>query len=204
MKRIPTSLLSKSTNGLVDAYLIDGVTRELLIPTELAWATLRIEAAKRLYASDGTVPQHFHWSWSSDNKSAKLNLLAYRCFGIECNDEMQGLMLVNTINSSRIQTQKNKPLVYVDYIENAPWNLKDCTTTPRYGAVGVRLIEAAIRFSLDEGFGGRVGLHSLPQAESFYENTCGMTRCEIDLRYEGLRWFELTEISAKNFLGDKS
>jgi hypothetical protein len=65
------------------------------------------------------------------------------------------------------------------------------------------LIEAAIRFSLNEGFDGRVGLHSLPQAESFYENVCGMTRGELDPLYEGLRWFELTSTNAKKFLGNK-
>ena len=70
--------------------------------------------------------------------------------------------------------------------------------------MGKRLIEAAIRFSLMEEFGGRIGLHSLPQSEQFYEKVCGMTRGEIDLRYEGLRWFELTEMNAKKFLGDKS
>lgn len=113
-------------------------------------------------------------------------------------------MLVNTTNCvSRLAATRGKPLVYVDYIETAPWNLKEFTTQPRYGGVGVRLIEAAVRFSLDEGFGGRVGLHSLPQSESFYENVCGMTRGEIDQQYEDLRWFELTAINVKKFLGGK-
>lgn len=203
MKRIPTSLLSKATNEPVDAYLVDGVTSDLLVQTEMAWAALRIEGARRVQASGGDVPEHWHWNWVK--KSAKIDLLAYRCFGIECDDEMQGLMLVNTINfASRLQDQRNKPLVYVDYIEAAPWNTKKLTSSPRYGAVGKRLIEAAIRFSFVEEFGGRIGLHSLPQSEQFYENACGMTRGEIDLRYESLRWFELTEVNAKKILGDKS
>jgi hypothetical protein len=201
MKRIPTSLLSKVTNEAVDAYLVDGVTSDLLFKTELAWAALRIENAKNTHANGGDVPEHWHWDWRK--KSAKIDWLAYRCFGIECDSAMQGLMLVNTINSSRLQDQKGKPLVYIDYIESAPWNAKEFHPTPYYGGVGVRLIEASIRFSLSEGFGGRVGLHSLPQSEQFYEKTCGMTRGEIDLRYEGLRWFELTTTNAKKFLGDK-
>ena len=204
MKRIPTSLLSKVTNKPIVAYLVDGVTHDLLTQTELTWAIPRIEGAQRVHAEGGNLPEHWHWNWANNNKFTKINLLAYRCFGIECDNKMQGLMLVNTINTSRLQNQKSKPLVYIDYIEVAPWNSKVLTTDPRYRAVGVRLIEAAIRFSLEEGFGGRVGLHSLPQAESFYENICGMTRGEIDLHYHSLCWFEITEVNAKKFLGDTS
>jgi hypothetical protein len=201
MKRIPTSLISKATSEPVTAYLVEAINRDLLVNTELAWATLRIEGAKRIHADGGDVPQHWHWNWS--NKSSKIDLLAYRCFGIECDNEMQGLMLVNTTNfASRMESQRGKPMVYVDYIEAAPWNVKELTAEPRYGGVGIRLIEAAIRYSLTEKFGGRIGLHSLPQSEHFYEKTCGMTRGEIDQRVEGLRWFELTAANAKKFLGD--
>ena len=202
MKQIPISLVDRSKNVPVAASLIVGVTRDLLETTELAWASLRIEGAKRLKAAGGNVPQHWHWDWL--RKSSKIDLLAYRCLGIECDGEMQGLMLVNMTNYvSRLEGQKGKPLVYVDYIETAPWNLKELATQPRYGAVGVRLIEAAVRFSVDEEFGGRVGLHSLPQSEPFYENVCGMIRGEIDQHYEGLRWFELAAVNVKKFLGGK-
>ena len=202
MKQIPISLVDRSKNEPVAASLIVGVTHDLLETAELAWASLRIEGAKRLKAVGGNVPQHWHWDWK--RKSPMIDLLAYQCFGIECDGEMQGLMLVNTTNHvSRLAGQKGKPLVYVDYIETAPWNLKEFTTQPRYGAVGVRLIEAAVRFSVDEEFGGRVGLHSLPQSEKFYEKTCAMTRGEIDLQYEKLCWFELTANNVKKFLGGK-
>ncbi|MFZ2724652.1 MAG: hypothetical protein WAX77_00185 [Methylococcaceae bacterium] len=203
MKRIPISLISNATKEIVEAHLIDGVTRDLVVQTEItSWSEPRLEAVKRLHANGIDLPEHWHWNWVK--KSTKIKLLAYRCFGIECNKEMQGLMLVNTIHSSRLQNQKGKPLVYVDYIEVAPWNLKVFNPSPRYAAIGKRLIESAIRFSLAEGFGGRIGLHSLPQSEWFYENACYMTCGEIDVRYEGLRWFELTESNAKKFLGDKS
>ena len=115
---------------------------------------------------------------------------------------MQGLMLVNTTNYvSRMDGQLGKPLVYVDYLESAPWNLKDLTPDPpRYQGVGIRLIEVAVRFSLEEGFGGRIGLHALPQAEYFYEKICKMTRGEIDRQYHDLVWFELTAADAKKFV----
>ena len=201
MKRIPTTLVSKATGEPVAAVLLSGVTRKVMEEVELAWASLRIEGAKRIKAAGGRVPEHWHWSWQ--RKAGYADLLAYHCFGVECDGEMQGLMLVNTTNAvSRATGHRGKPLVYVDYIEVAPWNSKALTESPRFGAVGVRLIEAAVRYSMDEGFAGRVGLHSLPQSEGFYEGTCRMTRGEIDMKYEGLRWFEFTGSGAKEFLGE--
>ena len=201
MKRIPTTLVSKATGEPVAAVLLSGVTRSLIDEVELAWASLRIEGAKRIKAAGGRIPEHWHWSWQ--RKAGYVDLLAYHCFGVECDSEIQGLMLVNTTNAvSRATGHRGKPLVYVDYVEVAPWNAKALTESPRFGGVGARLIEAAVRYSIEEGFAGRVGLHSLPQSEDFYGRTCRMTRGEIDMKYEGLRWFEFTGLGAKEFLGD--
>ena len=57
-----------------------------------------------------------------------------------------------------------------------------------------------MRASVDEGFHGRVGLHSLPQAEEFYEQKCGMTRIGVDPDYESLSYFELTQERAAEIL----
>ncbi len=93
-----------------------------------------------------------------------------------------------------------KPLVYVDYIATAPWNLRSLTDTPRYRGVGKVLIEAAITFSRDCGMGGRIGLHALPQAESFYRDTCGMTDLGEDANEYDLRYFEMDESQVAAFL----
>lgn len=58
--------------------------------------------------------------------------------------------------------------IYVDYLESAPWNLKNGVEPPRFLGVGTVLLIEAVRMSADAGFEGRVGLHSLPQAEAFY------------------------------------
>ncbi len=70
----------------------------------------------------------------------------------------------------------------------------------RYAAVGTRLVEAAVRLSLDEGFKGRIGLHSLPRSEGFYLRTCRMSAVERDLRKGNLLWCEFTPEQAKQFL----
>jgi hypothetical protein len=82
----------------------------------------------------------------------------------------------------------------------APWNLRVLSNTPRFGGIGVRLIEAAVRLSLDEGFHGRVGLHSLPQSEAFYRDTCWMVGLGADASYQDLPYYELTREQADEFL----
>jgi hypothetical protein len=114
---------------------------------------------------------------------------------------MQGLMMVKTAGcAARLPPDGGQPLVYVDYLEVAPWNLRALTNTPRFGGIGVRLIEAAVRLSRDEGFHGRVGLHSLPQAEAFYRDTCRMVCLGADASYENLPYYELTREKAAAFL----
>ena len=62
------------------------------------------------------------------------------------------------------------------------------------------LIATAVQLSLEEGFRGRIGLHSLPQAETFYATNCGMTDLGKDTKKEGLRYFEMTPAQAAAFL----
>ena len=60
---------------------------------------------------------------------------------------------------------------------------------------------AAITISLGEGFKGRIGLHSLPQADRFYRETCGMSDLGPDANYTGnLRYFEMTPDQASRFI----
>ena len=66
-------------------------------------------------------PESLHWNWSE--KAYELKLLAASGFGILCEKEWQGVMLTKTAPySARLPEDKGKPLVYVDYLETAPWN----------------------------------------------------------------------------------
>jgi len=199
MTRVRTTLIDKRLGEVVDATLVQGVSREIVDQTENRWEQPRLEGALQLSRAGESVPEHYHWNWK--RKSAQLELLAYDCFGIECEGVMQGLMMVNTTNHvARLEPDKAKPLVYVDYLESAPWNLKGLTSEPRFGAIGIRLFESTVRFSMAEGFSGRVGLHALPQSENFYTNACGMTRVERDPRLQNLWWYEITAGQAQVFL----
>lgn len=93
MSSVPAQLVRRKTGELVDALLHVDLHAAKLVETENEWGPLRRDAARRLLKAGHAdlVPRHWHWNWES--KSQKLKLLAYRCFGIECEGKMQGLMM---------------------------------------------------------------------------------------------------------------
>jgi len=199
VNRIQTSIIDRSTRQPVPALLIDDLSADNVNQIEEQWSGTRIAGAARLHQAGEAVPQHWHWDWR--RKSAKLRLLAYSCFAIECDNAIQGLMMTSTAKyRARLKPDVGKPLVYVEYLETAPWNVRPIVEEPKYGGVGIRLFEGAIRYSQSEGFHGRVGLHSLPQAELFYAETCGMTQLGPDSQIEDLSYFEFTRDQALEFL----
>jgi hypothetical protein len=113
---------------------------------------------------------------------------------------LQGLMAVLTQSRPATVTEGNVPVLYVDFLETAPWNLKGLHVRPRFLGVGTVLIAEAVLLSRESGWRGRVGLHSLPQAERFYDVHCQMTRTGPDPQYHDLVYFEYTEDMAAQLL----
>ncbi len=142
-------------------------------------------------------PQHAHWDWRRKHEATD-GLLVYQMLGVECDGQMQGLMLLQTAGVfSRIPGQANIGIMYVFFIATAPWNSPSVVVNPRYRFVGSVLIAAAIKISLDLGFKGRIGLHSLPQSEDWYARN--MTDLGIDLK-KNFRYFEMTPEQAEEFI----
>lgn len=147
-------------------------------------------------------PQSWHWDWQT--KIAQVEgLLAFGGFSVVCAGMTQGLMRVDLTRSARDPGQAGKALIYVDYLEVAPWNRSDLGQPPRYKGVGTALISAACALSAEEGFKGRIGLHSLPQSDSFYRDRCGMQDLGPDAEYQNLRYFEMTVEQARAFLEEE-
>lgn len=172
---------------------------------EKVWGPIRREGVRRLLRErgPGAVPQHWSWDWR--RKGGLLRLASYQAMAIFVGDEAQGLMIVEADrNRARLEPDVGRPLVYIDFIEAAPWNVKAIEAAPRYGGVGARLVEAAIRHSRELEFRGRIGLHALPQAERYYREVCGMTEMERDPRKENLRYFEMTVGQSESFLGEST
>jgi hypothetical protein len=183
-------ILEAASNQGVEASLIVDMERESVVAAQQAFTLF--------HSKNGGKPEHAHWDWSKKFQLTIDYSLTYRMLGIECGGQMQGLMLIASGKDCRIESQKGKNLVYVDYLSAAPWNSKATTATPTYKLVGKVLLQAAIELSLDEGFKGRIGLHSLPQSETWYVN-CGMTDLGIDADYQKLRYFEMTPEQAAAF-----
>jgi hypothetical protein len=120
-------------------------------------------------------------------------------FAVVCEKELQGLMVASDVKSARIQAQFGKPIVYVELLAAAPWNRSKIQRPKRFHGVGTVMMTAAVQLSIDLDYKGRVGLHSLPRAESFYQDECGMTPLGNDAAYGNWIYFEMTEKQAELF-----
>lgn len=144
-------------------------------------------------------PQDLKWDWNKKTAYAR-SFLGMRSFCIECDGQLQGMMQADCARrEARLDCQAGKPIVYVDFLSTAPWNRKELTQPHIYRGVGRILILAAIELSVTEEFQGRIGLHSLPQADDFYSQKCGMTPLGCDQRYQNLTYYEMTSEQAKEF-----
>ena len=188
------------------AQLLDAITERQLADWENEWVpALRnaMERPARTGADPRHRPQSGHWNWRRKVEALR-GMLARPGFSIVCGDLTQGMMIVDTTTRRcRIDCQKGQHLVYVKFVENAPWNRPELFNPPRYRGVGSILIRAAVARSEELEFHGRIGLHSLPQADRFYANTCGMTDLGSDSNYQNLRYFEMTPEQAQVFTAKK-
>ena len=196
-------LRNAATGAAEDAELWDAITEKQLADWEAEWIPELFKALQRLHRSGVERPfwpQSRHWNWRNKMKAIE-GLLSQQCFAIVCEGVTQGMMIVDVTKRARLDNQKGQHLVYIDYLENAPWNRKELLyDPPRFRGIGTLLIRAAIEHSRLEGFKGRLGLHSLPQSNSFYANVCGMTDLGTDPNYQNLRYFEMTSEQAETFI----
>jgi hypothetical protein len=151
---------------------------------EAGWAKSREKVAEQGQAAGLAPLEDTHWDWR--NKADSVEAGHHILVAVESD---QGLMAV--LRLPRPARLGDGYLVYVDYLESAPWNLKGSANPPRFLGVGTVLVAEAVRISVEAGFEGRVGLHSLPQAEAFYDK-CGMTRLGEDPTYYDLVYYEYT------------
>jgi GNAT superfamily N-acetyltransferase len=189
------------TDDSVEAELRDAIEPQQLADWKLLWQPALIDVLKQRYQASGfkDFPENWHWDWQG-KMAAVAGLLAYQGFSVVLGGETQGLSRVDLTGHGRESSQVGKPIVYVDYLEVAPWNRRDLGfDPPRYGGVGSALLVAAVALSEGEGFHGRVGLHSLPRADDFYRK-CGFSDLGPDSAVQNLRYFEITAERARAFL----
>lgn len=194
-------LLDVATGESVEGDLRDAIEDAQLIDWQTKWQPALIAVLQKLARKGvppGQWPQSWHWDWRQ--KTARVQgLLAFRGFSVVVQGETQGLAQVDLTKSAREPSQAGKSLVYLDYLEVAPWNRPELGRPARLRGIGTSLLSAVVALSGEEGFKGRIGLHSLPQADDFYRR-CGMTDLGPDPAYQNLRYFEMTAEQARAFL----
>lgn len=176
-----------------EATLCEGIDERHLKDVEEIWNP----ALRVLLRWSGRQEQSSHWNWRAKLRSFRRRQ-RMRSLAVECEGITQGLMIVDLSRRCRLGSQSGEPMVYVDYVEVAPWNRDVWKPHRMFGSVGTALFRAAVQLSLDSGYQGRIGLHSLPQADNFYRRL-GMTDLGSDDDYDKLRYFELTPIQAIRF-----
>ena len=190
MEDLPIQLLEVATGTAVEAILRARLPVEVVVATEALWKPYR-------RAIPGA--EHAHWDWRA--KIGRLAIPGARVMGIECCGAIEGMALVfDSGYFARLEPSVGRPLVYVDFLEAAPWNLRRFVPDPRFRGAGQSLMAAAARLSECLGYDGRVGLHALEQSEDYYARACQMSTLGPDREYNDLWYFEWTADAAGRFV----
>lgn len=155
---------------------------------------------------DGQKPEDRHWEWRAKALDAQHDPFIYDVFSIEATGMTQGLLIAakgGPSTSSKHPDHPRKPIVYVKLLATAPWNRPGVVSVPLYKGIGRVLIGTAVSLSINEGFVGRIGLHSLSGSETFYSEVIQMSDLGVDVDCENLRYFELSESQVTQFLAGK-
>jgi hypothetical protein len=181
----PVKLIQVSTQKSVDAEIVP-LSCKHLADVETYWKY-------RLVSSN---EEDSHWEWSK--KYHTTITPNYERYALEYLKITQGLMILEIdLHYSRIEIGKS--LIYVDYLATAPWNRPKLQCPPDYKGVGTSLFTLALSQSFDFEYKGRIGLHSLPDAEPFYRKL-GMDDFGYDPSYHNLRYFELSKNVASKII----
>jgi hypothetical protein len=198
--------LATASGERVTATLYDSLALDDLFDADKVWTPEKIEIIRNLTKRNvpkAAWPQSLHWSWTAKAVAMKPYvagpLSSHRLFGIQAQDNWQGLLLARCVgHHTRIAP-------VLEFVEIAPWNWRvpETSQEPRLKGIGSQLFELAVRWSDELGFRGRIGLHSLPQADAFYGRYCSMKDFGADPKCHDLRYFELDELHARAFLDEE-
>ena len=204
---LPIEVFAVAEQKWVAGTLFFGIAEQNLEHYEQKWLPellrRRREAAKlRKAGHEIPVVEDAHWDWAKKMLREHRAPLGFRSCAVEVEGETEGLMQVE-LATHRCRANKNLNLAYVDYISIAPWNRPWPGLRQRFKGIGSILLREAIQTSMDEGFRGRIGLHSLSGALTWYRDTLKMKAFGADPDYQKLHYFEFTEDQAKRFMGEK-
>lgn len=177
------------TGSPVSAEVNAEVSMQVLQQTQREWNRSKQLFLGRLRQDGHPEPKDYRWDWPEKFNASKPG--QYEFYSVACRTRIEGLMMLSLLPiASRRAKSVPDEVLYIEYIEAAPWNLEEYAGIHQlYKGIGSALVASAIRKSAELGCGGRVGLHSLVEAEGFYRRA-GFTDFGMDLK-EKLRYFEL-------------
>ena len=190
-------LKNRATGAFIEVRVVRDIAIADVERAESSWRPERnrLSGERR---DRGRVPEHAHWDWS--NKINPAWAAQWRFVAIASDDQIEGMMAVRTKPRAGRLSPKMDSVLFVDFVEVAPWNSRDLTETPRYSGVGTLLVTEAVRISVELGLKGRIGLSALPQATGFYSRL-GMILVESgDPEYGDLAYFEFDEPGSARLL----
>ena len=114
--------------------------------------------------------------------------------------DTEALMIVNGGRVIHCDQGERLPLVYVSFLEVAPWNRVGSQNRQRLRGLGTAMLRAACDLAMQLGFDGRIGLHSLPASEGFYRRL-GFLGLDCPNEYNEM-YFELSEAGVEALMRD--
>jgi hypothetical protein len=173
----------------LDVPLVDGMSGAVVMGSLVTMTEKHLEDyesfwKKRLDQVEA-ADRFFEWAWK---KRIFVSSGDSEGYAIEYDNMTQGLMILR-VRGKRSVFDENRRIVYVSRLSTAPWNRQDLQNPVRVRAVGGQLLQFARMRSEQLGYGGLVGLHSLPTSEMFYQKM-NMIDCDLDEEYENSRYFE--------------
>ena len=153
MKELVSSvvLLDRVTSAFEHAEVFRDLDQKNLDDFERLWRPMlksRRDEFPSWGASAAANAQDSHWDWV-EKAEATTRSLQYETFALECSGETQGLMLVDITKFGRVDGQRGRELVYIEFLATAPWNRPGFVPTPRYKGVGRVLLGTAISLSIE-------------------------------------------------------
>lgn len=119
-------------------------------------------------------------------------------YSINALNRAQALMQLKEGHIISYGTGARKPVVYVSFLEVAPWNNSRKVKARKFSGLGAMLIRVAQARSVLSGTDGRVGLHAVAKSEGFYESL-GFKALDCPNEYNEV-YYELDSEAASNKL----
>lgn len=192
MARVVTeAVIEAATGDLVSAEVHYQIGHQHLDDYDEYW----IPEFEALDHNNTGAVEDAHWNWRTKMEKALSSTVGIQC-ALTVDKRLQGLMIVDGLCRSKLEKGIRVP--YLAYISTAPWNRGGRNSRQGYRHVGFILLKQAIAYSQEHGYAGRLALHSLPAAETWYKK---LNFSEFGLEPpEFLRRFELDSHAAGELL----